>query len=176
MQLETDTLPAEALEDAVSEATQATTIVTRMVFRASPGRTWQSLMFYEEVDARPPLHLRLLLPVPVRTEGDKSRVGGEAMCLYEHGHLVKRATRIDEPELYEFEVAEQKLALGGTMRLSGGRYTLREVAEGRTEVAVETRYSSTKWPRWLWRPLERFVCHMFHRFLLRTMRRKAELS
>lgn len=174
MQLETDTLPPKALEDAAS--VEATAIVTRMVFRASPERTWESLIFYEEVEARPPLHLRLLLPVPVRTEGDKSRVGGEAMCLYEKGHLLKRATRIEEPELYEFEVAEQKLSVGGTMRLSGGRYTLREVAEGRTEVAVETRYTSTKWPRWLWRPLESFVCHIFHRFLLRTMRRKAELG
>ena len=129
-----------------------------------------------QVEARPPLHLRLLLPVPVRTEGDTSRVGGEARCVYEKGHLVKRATRIDEGELYEFEVAEQELALGGTMRLSGGRYRLREMARDRTEVAIETRYTSTKWPRWLWRPLERFVCHMFHRFLLRTMRRKAELG
>jgi hypothetical protein len=118
----------------------------------------------------------LLLPVPIRTEGDKSRVGGEAMCLYEGGHLLKRTVRIEAPALYEFEVAEQALAVGGTMQLSGGRYTLHEVAPGRTEVALETRYTSTKWPRWFWQPLERFVCHMFHRFLLRTMRRHAELD
>jgi len=116
----------------------------------------------------------LLLPVPIRTEGEKKRVGGEAMCVYEGGHLLKRTTRIEEGELYQFEVAEQELAVGGTMRLSGGRYTLHEVTPGQTEVVVETRYTSTKWPRWFWRPLERFVCHMFHRFLLRSMRKKAE--
>lgn len=176
MPLDTDTIPRERLHDETAEAIQSATIETRMVFSAPLAGAWKSLMFYEEVKERPPLLLRLLLPVPIRTEGDKSRVGGETMCLYEKGHLVKRATRIEEPALYEFEVAEQKLALGATMRLSKGRYALRELPEGRTEVTVLTRYTSTKWPRWFWRPLERFVCHLFHRFLLRTMRRKAELG
>jgi hypothetical protein len=174
MPLDTDTLPTESLGDTAAQAVRRATIVTRMEFSASPELTWQSLMFYEEVKERPPWLLRVLLPVPIRTEGDKSRVGGEAMCLYEGGHLVKRATRIEEPTLYEFEVAEQALSVGGAMRLSGGRYTLREVGPGRTEVSVETNYTSTRRPRWLWRRLESFVCHMFHRFLLRTMRQKAE--
>lgn len=176
MPLDTDTLPKESLGKTAVQSAAWSTIVTRMVFRAPLDQVWRSLVFYEEVKERPPLHLRLLLPVPIRTEGDKSQVGGEAMCLYHGGHLLKRATRIEEPTLYEFEVAEQALAVGGTMRLSGGRYTLAEIAPGRTAVAVETRYLSTKRPRWFWRPIESFVCHMFHRFLLRSMRRKAELG
>ena len=175
MPLDTDTLPRSTASEGDEAATATSAIATRMVFAASLQETWRSLMFYEEVKERPPLHLRLLLPVPIRTEGDKSHVGGEAMCLYKGGHLVKRATDIREPTLYEFEVARQALAVGGSMRLSGGRYELREVAGG-TEVTVVTKYSSEKWPRWLWRPLERFVCHMFHRFLLRSMRRRAEFG
>jgi hypothetical protein len=173
MGLETDSV-APAGIDTAAQSTEPATITTRMMFAASQAQVWQSLLFYEEVRERPPLHLRLLLPVPVRTDGDKTKVGGTAMCVYEHGHLVKRATRIEEPSLYEFEVSEQALAVGGSMRLCGGRYLLRALAPDQTEVSVETRYRSTKWPRWFWRPLERFVCHMFHRFLLRTMRREAE--
>ena len=176
MPVDTDTLPPERVGEAATLETRPATIVTRMVFSASLENTWKSLIFYEEVDQRPPLYLRMLLPVPIRTEGEKSRVGGETMCLYENGHLLKRTTRIEEGELYEFEVAEQELALGGSMRLSGGRYTLCQMDGGHTEVAVETRYTSTKWPRWFWQPLERFVCHLFHRFLLRTMRHRAELG
>jgi hypothetical protein len=175
MALDGDSLAPENVGETAVETTPTATITTRMTFDAPQEQVWRSLLFYEEVKERPPLHLRLLLPVPIGTKGDKKRVGGEAMCLYHDGHLLKRTTRIVEGELYEFEVAEQALAVGGTMRLSGGRYVLQEMAPGRTEVAVETRYTSTKWPRWLWRPLERFVCHMFHRFLLRSMRRKAEL-
>jgi hypothetical protein len=75
-----------------------------MEFAASPDRAWNGLMFYEEIALRPPLHLRLLLPVPVRTDGRKSHVGDEARCLYEGGHLLKRVTRIDHGRSYEFGV------------------------------------------------------------------------
>jgi hypothetical protein len=161
---------AENLGDSTAAATQPSSIVTRMNFTASPAQVWNGLLFYEEIGGPPPTHLRLLLPVPIRTEGKVSEVGGEAMCLYEGGHLLKRVTRIEPGRFYEFEVAEQALSVGGGMRLSGGRYTLCELADGLTEVAVETRYTSTKWPRWFWRPLERLVCHWFHRYLLRSMR------
>jgi len=161
---------AEDLGDSTAAADQPSSIVTRMNFAASPAQVWKGLLFYEEIGGRPPTYLRLLLPVPIRTEGKVSEVGGEAMCLYEGGHLLKRVTRIDPGHFYEFEVAEQALSVGGGMRLSGGRYTLRELADGLTEVAVETRYLSTRWPRWFWRPLEKLVCHWFHRYLLRSMR------
>ena len=135
---------AEELRDSTGTATQPSSIVTRMSFAASPVQVWKGLLFYEEIGGPPPTHLRLLLPVPIRTEGKVSEVGGEAMCLYEGGHLLKRVTRIEPGQFYEFEVAEQALSVGGGMRLSGGRYTLRELADGLTEVAVETRYVSTK--------------------------------
>jgi len=164
----------EELGDSTAAATQPVSVVTSMNFAASPAEVWKGLLFYEEIGGRPPTHLRLLLPVPIRTEGKVSEVGGEAMCLYEDGHLLKRVTRIERGRSYEFEVAEQSLSVGGGMRLSGGRYTLRELADGLTEVSVETRYVSTKWPRWFWRPLERLVCHWFHRYLLGSMRRTIE--
>ena len=164
----------EELGDSMAVAALPASVVTSMTFAASPADVWEGLLFYEEIGGRPPTHLRLLLPVPIRTEGKVSEVGGEAMCLYEGGHLLKRVTRIEPGQFYEFEVAEQALSVGGGMRLSGGRYTLRELADGLTEVAVETRYVSTKWPRWFWRPLERLVCHWFHRYLLSSMRRAIE--
>jgi hypothetical protein len=164
----------EEIGQSASIAAQPVSIVTRMTFNASPTEVWKGLMFYEEIGRRPPFHLRLLLPVPIRTEGRVSEVGDEATCLYEGGHLLKRITRIERGDLYEFEVAEQKLSVGGGMRLSGGRYTLRELPDGRTEVAVETRYVSTRRPRWFWRPLERLVCHWFHRYLLGSMRHQIE--
>ena len=40
-----------------------------MTFAASPSEVWRGLTFYEELGGRPPLHLRLLLPVPIRTDG-----------------------------------------------------------------------------------------------------------
>jgi hypothetical protein len=153
---------------------QAISVVTRVVFPASPAQVWKGIIFYEEIDRRPPLHLRVLLPVPLRTEGHIAEVGDEATCLYERGRLRKRLTRIERDRLYEFEVAEQALSFRGGIRLSGGGYTLRELPDGQTDVSVETRYFSFKAPRWFWEPLERIVCRSFHRYLMNSMHRKIE--
>ena len=160
--------------DTSSVMAQAASITTRMAFHHPRDKVWNGLLFYEEIGTRPPAHLRLLLPMPIRTEGKVSEVGSEAKCLYEGGHLLKRITRVEPGQCYEFEITEQSISVGGSMRLSGGGYSLRELPDGTTEVAVETRYSSTKWPRWFWRPLEGMVCHWFHRYLLGSIRRKIE--
>jgi hypothetical protein len=131
-------------------------------------------MFYEQIGQRPPLHLRLLLPVPIRTESAKTNVGDEVRCLYEGGYLLKRITRIEPCRRYEFEVVEQNLAVGNGMSLAGGCYVFRAVGSGSTLVAVTTRYASPRRPPWLWRPIETAVCHLFHRHLLSAMRRQVE--
>ncbi len=149
-------------------------VVTSLTFNAPPERAWQTLLFYEQLESKPPLHLRLLLPVPIRTEGSKERVGDEALCLYEGGSLVKRITSVDPGKHYGFSVVKQDLDVGGGMRLAGGAYTLTPTAEGKTQVEAVTRYVSPKRPRWVWSKVEATVCHMFHRHILREMRRHAE--
>lgn len=171
---EIEAAATEELGELTTAVAQLVSVVTTMIFAAPALRVWKGLLFYEELAGRPPLHLRLLLPVPIRTVGKVSEVGDEATCLYERGHLLKRITRIEPGDLYEFEVAEQALSVGGGMRLRGGRYTLRGLSDGQTELAVETRYLSRKWPRWFWKPLEKMVCHWFHGYLLSTMRRQIE--
>lgn len=140
---------------------------------ASSERVWRSLVFYEEIEERPPLLLRLLLPLPLGTECSKSNVGDEVKCLYAHGYLIKRLTHVDPGHHYGFEIVEQSLRIGGGLRLSGGCYTLRALASDATELAVTTRYTSPWRPAWLWRRLEAPVCHMFHRYLLSAIGRRA---
>ena len=161
---------------AIVQRIAATTgsVATSMVFRAAPAAVWERLMFYEQIDQRPPLHLRLLLPVPIETNGRKSEPGDEARCLYEGGYLIKRVTEVEPGRRYAFEIAEQALTVGGGMRLSGGEYLIRDLERGRAEVRIVTRYASPKRPRWLWRRIEQAVCHSFHRHILRAMRREVE--
>jgi len=110
---------AKEFGDSTADATQPLSVVTRMSFAASPAEVWKGLLFYEEIGGHPPA--RLLLPVPI----------------------LKRVARMERGHFYEFEVVERALSVGGGMRLSGGRYTLDELADGLTEVAVETRYVTT---------------------------------
>jgi hypothetical protein len=151
-------------------------VLTTMRFGASAERVWQGLMFYEQLGGRPPLHLRLLLPVPLGTQGKKEHVGDEVRCLYEGGHLIKRITEIEPLRRYAFEITEQELAVRGGVKLRGGEYRLREIQPGRSEITVTTRFVSRRWPRWLWRPIEAAVCHAFHRYILQAMRRAVEGS
>ena len=148
----------------------STSAVTRMNFAAPPEKVWEGLMFYEQIGKRPPLLLRLLLPVPIQTKGRKSEVGDQVTCQYLNGHLLKRVTHVNRGRDYAFEVIEQNLALGGGIRLSGGGYTQRPLPGGRTEVAIKTRYISSKRPRWLRVRIEAAVCHSFHRYILSAMR------
>jgi len=153
---------------------ETVTVVTAMRFSAPPEKVWRGMMFYEQIPQRPPLHLRLLLPVPVRAEGRPSAVGDETRCVYREGHLVKRVTDLAPSRLCRFEVREQELRIGGGIRLVSGSYALHELPDRSTRVDLETRYESPRYPRWLWRPIEVALCHAFHRHLLRAMRRAVE--
>lgn len=150
------------------------TVVTRAAFAACPAHVWDALVFYEQIDVRPPLLLRFLLPIPIRTEPAKSSVGDEVRCLYEGGHLVKRIARMDRERLYAFDVVEQRLAVGGGLRLHGGWYGLRGLPDGGTEVEVGTRYASPMRPRWIFRLVEAAMCHRFHRHILAALGRRVQ--
>src|SRR5262249_51139548 len=82
---------------------------TEMGFPAGPEPTWQSIVFYEQVEHEPPWLLRLALPRPVGTEGRKSAPGDIERCIYHKGHLVKQITDAVEPERLAFRVIEQHL-------------------------------------------------------------------
>ena len=151
-----------------------TSVTTGIRFSATPAQVWDGLMFYEQIDRRPPLHLRILLPEPLRAEGRRSAVGDETRCVYEDGHLLKRATRIEPLRFYGFDVVEQDLAIGRGIRLTGGSYTLEALPDGSTRIELETRYLGGRRPRPLWRPIEAAVCHAFHRHILGAMRREIE--
>jgi len=160
---------------ASAAAAAGTSVRTRMRFASPPEKVWRGLMFYEQLDERPTLLLRLLLPVPVRTERSEAVVGQTVRCDYESGHLLKRVTQLDEGRHYGFEVVEQALDIGG-LRLSGGCYELARVPDGGTDVTVTTRYVGLRRPRWLWEPIEAAVCHAFHRHLLGAMRRAVDAA
>lgn len=163
-------MPADvARTSAADAACGSLSVVTHMDIPADINRLWEALHFYEEIERRPPVLLKLLLPLPLRTEGRKSNAGDTIRCVYKSGQLVKRITQLTVPTEYRFEVIEQQLKVGHGIRLLGGNYRLRELARGITRVSLETSYTSSMRPRWLFGPIERLVCHSFHRFILRTL-------
>lgn len=144
-------------------------ITTRIQLPAPPERVWSSLKFYEEVPSRPGALLRIGLPAPVRSEGDKLKVGGTVRCVYEGGHVLKRTTSTEAPNVLRFEVLEQRLGLERCLSLGDGVYEIRAVPGG-SEVALTTRYRGHLRPRFLFRPLEQRLTHEIHGHILSGMR------
>jgi hypothetical protein len=143
-------------------------VTTRAGFDESPEAVWQRMMFYEEVPHRPPLLLRVFLPIPVKTQGNGKDVGATVECSYSRGGLVKRITVLDRPRLVRFDVIEQHLGVERCVTTVEGSYEIR--ADGRgSDVALTTKYRGHLRPRWLWRPFERLLAHQLHRHILDGM-------
>ena len=150
--------------DAASEA-----VATRVHFEASPQAVWNHLLFYEEVSERPPFLLRTLLPHPVRTEGDKARVGAMVRCAYQGSDLLKRITTVEPPHLLQFEVVEQRLGIEDCVLTHSGSYHVHTCGDA-TDVVLITKYLAYLRPRHLWRPLEMLLVSQLHSHILRGVR------
>jgi len=155
-----------------SEQLSATERVTTTVeLPALPASVWRCLMFYEDVPRKPWPLLRWLLPQPVRSEGDKLAIGAEVRCTYDRGHLLKRTTTVEPARLLCFEVIEQHLGIERYARACRGSYELQQVGDN-TQITLNTAYRGHLWPRFLWRPLERYLCHRLHLHILLGMRER----
>jgi hypothetical protein len=148
---------------AVSEA-----VATKVHCNASPAVVWNHIRFYEELPGQPPFLLRALLPQPVGTEGDKSRVGATVRCAYTSGYLVKCVTTVNPPHLMQFEVIEQRLGIEGCVMAVSGSYEINRSGD-RSEVVLTTNYRAYLRPRWAWQPLERRLVGRLHRYILDGM-------
>lgn len=141
-------------------------VATRVRFNASPEAVWNHIKFYEEVSGRPAFLLRVLLPYPVRTEGDKTRMGATVRCAYSVGGLAKRITAVEPPRFLQFEVIEQRLGIEGCILTLGGSYEI-SIRGDASDVVLVTNYLAYLRPRYLWRPLEALLVSQLHQHILR---------
>lgn len=148
-------------------------VTTRVEFPGEPEAAWESLVTYEEVKRQPPWWLRVLLPQPVGTKGDKTQVGAAVPCRYESGGLVKRITEVRAPWYLGFDVVDQRVGIEEWLEARGGSYEIRAKENGASEVELTTRYVGRLWPRWVWRRVEAAVAHAFHRHILEGMKEEA---
>jgi hypothetical protein len=145
------------------------TVSTPVHFRAKPGAVWDQILLYEDIPYPAPLLLRTLLPRPVRTNGDKTRIGAAIRCEYTRGHLTKRITAVERPHLLRFDVVEQCLGIETCILTRGGSYRINSFGNT-TEVVLTTKYQAFLHPRWFCRPLEALLVHQLHNHIVRSIR------
>lgn len=140
-------------------------VTTQVHVNASPEVVWNRMKFYEEVPGPPPWLLRLFLPMPVRTEGNKELLGSMVRCKYSRGDLFKRIVAVDEPHLLGFEVVHQQLGIESCIVARSGSYQISGHGDG-VSVTLTTNYQAQLGPRRLWRPVEKLLIHHLHRHIL----------
>jgi hypothetical protein len=143
-------------------------VTTKVHFNASPEALWNHIMFYEELLGQPPFLLRVLLPHPVRSEGDKTHVGATVRCEYRGGDLVKRITAVKRHHFLQFEVIEQRLGIEDCVMAVNGSYEISRSGGG-SELVLTTNYRAYLRPSWAWRPLEKLLVGQLHRYILDGM-------
>lgn len=158
------------MRDARHASHSIDSVVSAGPLSAAPSRVWSALAFYEQLPGMPSWLLRVVLPVPVRTDRRAWEAGVETRCVYDRGFIVKRLTRVERPHRCEFDVVQQRLDLRGGIRLVAGRYELTGRAGGTTQLELETLYVGSARPRWFWRRVEAAVCRSFHRHILESIR------
>jgi len=145
------------------------TVTTQLHVDASPDSVWNRIVFFEEVPRRPPFLLGALLPRPIRTQGDKTRLGATVECIYNGGRsLVKRITGVDPPRLLQFEVMTQSLGIEDCLKPVGGSYQIESCGRA-SHVFLRTHYEARLHPRALWRPIEAFLVGQLHTHILRGL-------
>jgi hypothetical protein len=149
-------------------------VTTRMHFDARLDLVWRHLLFYEDVPARTPFPLRIVLPHPLRTDGDKTRVGSQVRCAYSRGEVVKRITVVERACLLQFDVVEQNLGIEDCVLTQSGSYRFFRCGDG-TDVALATTYLAFLHPRRLWRPLETLLARQLHRHIFAAVRATLDL-
>ncbi|MCH8046113.1 MAG: hypothetical protein IID44_20565 [Planctomycetes bacterium] len=165
---------AQAIESNIPRRTEVATIRSELTIDATPQEAWQAVMFYEEVEHDPPWLLRLALPKPVRSVGNKQREGEVVRCYYDRGYLVKRISRREEGRLLAFDVIEQKLHFERDVTLLGGSFEIIPTGDGRSHIVLTTRYERHLSPAWIWQPIESEVVHTLHEHVLEGMRRHTQ--
>ena len=165
----------DAIERLVPRDEDLAFVETRAVFSASLERSWDSIVFYEQLEHEPPFLLRLALPLPVGTTGGKAEVGDTSRCVYENGYLVKKITRREEGRLLGFRVIEQKLHFEHDLELREGSFRIEQGSgPGTTVVTLTTTYRRLTYPAFIWQPAETLVLHTLHGHVLEGMRANAE--
>lgn len=153
------------------------TAVTTMTINAKQDEIWKKVGFYEHVNKKPNLFLRLSLPIPQEVEGHHDKVGDTCRCKYsDGGYLTKRITRIIDKHRIEFEVIEQSIRYQDTIKLLGGIIEVQKKDNNSSIVKMTTYYDNRVSFKKLTNIFIRQGIKAMHRFVMNDMRRQLSIN
>jgi hypothetical protein len=161
---------AERVERPYRSIQQREVFTTEITVAATPERTWDLVAEMEHLDGPRPFLLRVGLPVPTRCELDKSAVGGRRICYFDNGQIAQEVTEWQRPSQMALRVTGSTLP--GRLWLSFIDASYELFPEGtQTRIVRHTTIGTRLYPRWYWRPLERWGVTSEHAYVFSNLQR-----
>ncbi len=146
---------------------------TETTVTASPERTWELVAEMQKLDGPRPFLLRCGLPTLTRCELDHPGVGGRRVCYFDSGIIAQEVTAWQQPSFMGLRITESTLPGRHWLSFIDASYEL--FAEGdETRIVRHTTIGTRLYPRWYWRPLERWGVASEHEFVFANLRKWTE--
>ena len=149
-------------EDFTTETTVAT----------GPERTWALIARMDHLDGPRPFLLRVGLPVSTRCELDRPAVGGHRVCYFDRGIIEQEVTDWRPPFNLGVRITGSTLPGRHWLTFLDADYEFSPAGLG-TRVVRRTAIGTRLYPRWYWRPLERWGVESEHEFVFSNIKRWA---
>ena len=164
---------ADRIEQQFRSVQQHEVFTTETTVAGTPERAWDMVAQIQKLDGPRPFLLRVGLPVPTRCLLDNAAVGGRRVCYFDNGSIEQEVTEWQRPSLMGLRVTESTLPGRHWLTFIDASYEL--FAEGaQTRVVRHTTIGTRLYPRWYWRPLERWGVTSEHDFVFSNLKRWTE--
>jgi hypothetical protein len=146
---------------------------TETTVAAPPERVWELVAEMHKLDDPRPFLLQCGLPTPTRCELDHAGVGGRRVCYFDNGIIAQEVTKWERPTFMGLRITGSTLPGRHWLTFVDASYELSAIG-AQTRLVRHTTIGTRLYPRWYWRPLERWGVTSEHEFVFANLRRWTE--
>jgi hypothetical protein len=137
---------------------------------ATPEATWRLVEKMEKLEGERPFLLKLGIPTPYRCELEQPKLGAKRVCHFREGIISQEITEWRFPNRMGVKIVDSTLPGRHWLQFCTADYEFNAVPGG-TRITRRTTISSRLYPRWYWRPLERWGVTSEHDFVFSNLLR-----
>lgn len=160
---------ADRFEKPYRSIEQRERFISEVILPTTIEQSWALLADMQPLDGPKPLLLQIGLPVPTHCELDEPAVGSLRVCYFKQGTITQRVTKWEAPTHMEIDNIATTLPGRHWLTFHTAGYELQSVPQG-TRVIRHTTIGSRLYPRWYWRPLERWGVTSEHDYVLANLK------
>jgi hypothetical protein len=164
---------ADRVERPIRAVQQHETFTTETILSTSPERAWDLLAKMPRLDDPRPFLVAVGLPVPQSCELDSPTVGSPRVCYFNNGLIEQKVTDWNRPVFMAFKITRSTLPGRHWLTFIDASYELSGVGN-QTRVVRATTIGTRLYPRWYWRPFERWGVTSEHEYVLSNLQKWAQ--